>query len=494
MENSSSRNLKAGFGLLVFSISLATFMSGLDGTIVNIAIPTISESFNLSSSTVSWVATAYLVVMAGCVLIFGKVSDIIGFRKVFLLGFMIFTAGSFTCGFLPDLLNSFPSLVASRIFQAIGGAMITAIAPAMITEYIPQVQKGKAMGIVMTMAALGTALGPTIGGVVTQYLSWNWIFFINVPVGIVALILGAKVIPRDVQRCCLAGFDRLGAALIFIGLAALLFVLSEGFSFGWTSPVILCLAALAVVTLSWFTVHELRLSDPLLDIRLFRNRNFLCTNLVLILVYFSFSGINYLIPFYLEYVRGFGSSDSGLILSALSFAMMGAGILAGLLFNRVGPRFLCIGAGIILTLGYFLLVFLHSDTPIGYLILSLIFIGLGLGLVITPASNMVMNSVPRAKGGMVSSLTGLERFAPLTLGIAVFNMVFIHGIIVVAAEQGVTKMAPVAIRQQILVAGFDLAFFLSLALGVVILILALIARQEIHPDYQGSETSEPVIL
>ncbi|MEN6611066.1 MAG: DHA2 family efflux MFS transporter permease subunit [Methanoregulaceae archaeon] len=494
MEDSGSRKAAAGFGLLVFSISLATFMSGLDGTIVNIALPTLSESFSLSSSTVSWVATAYLLVMAGCVLIFGKISDIVGFRKIFLLGFIIFTAGSFTCGFLPDLLNSFPSLVASRIFQAIGGAMITAIAPAMITEYIPQVQKGKAMGIVMTMAALGTALGPTIGGVLTQYLSWHWIFFINVPVGIVALILGAKVVPHDSKRCCLAGFDKLGAALIFVGLASLLFVVSEGFSFGWTSPGILCLAVLAVVTLSWFIVHELRFSDPLLDLGLFRNKNFLCTNLILVLVFFSFSGINYLLPFYLEYVRGFGASDSGLIMSSLSFAMMGAGILAGLLFNRVGPKRLCIGAGVILTLGYLLMTRLSTGTPIGYVILALALIGFGLGLSISPASNMVMNSVARAKGGMVSSLTSLERFAPLTLGIAVFNMVFIHGILMVATEKGVTKLAPVAIKQQVLSAGFDLAFLLSLALGVVILVLALIVRQEIHPDYQNSEANEPAML
>jgi len=494
MEDSPTRNRTAGFGLLVFSISLAAFMSGLDGTIVNIALPTLSESFNLTSSTVSWVATAYLLVMAGCVLIFGKISDIIGFRKVFLLGFIIFTVGSFSCGLLPDLLNSFPILVASRIFQAIGGAMITSIAPAMITEYIPQVQKGKAMGIVMTMAALGTALGPTIGGVLTQYLSWHWIFFINIPVGFLAVILGSKVIPGDMHPRCLTGFDRMGAVLIFTGLASLLFVVSEGFSFGWTSPVILGLAALAVLSLAVFVIHEIRTPDPLLDLDLFRNRNFLCTNLILVLVFFSFSGINYLLPFYLEYVRGFGASDSGLIMSSLSFAMMAAGILAGLLFNRVGPRRLSICAAILLVLAYFLMTRLHTETPIGYVVLSLAAIGFGLGLSISPVSNMVMNSVPRVKSGMVSSLTSLERFAPLTLGIAAFNMVFIGGTLHIASHEGVTKLAPVAMKQEVLAAGFDFAFLLSLAVGIVILILALIARQEIHPDYQGSEPGEPVML
>ena len=141
-------------------------------------------AFNVTTSTVSWVSTIYLLVMAGCVLIFGKVSDVIGFKKVFLSGFLIFTIGSFACGFLPDFIHSFPVLIGSRAFQAVGGAMITAIGPAMVTAYIPMEQKGKAMGIVLTFAALGTAIGPTIGGILTQFLSWNWIFFINVPVGI----------------------------------------------------------------------------------------------------------------------------------------------------------------------------------------------------------------------------------------------------------------------------------------------------------------------
>ena len=362
MGNTVNRNTESGLNLLILSISLAMFMAGLDGTIVNIALPTISEAFQVSSSTVSWVATAYLLVMAGCVLVFGKISDMIGFKKVFLSGFAIFTLGSFACGLLPEILGGLYSLVGSRILQAVGGAMISAIAPAMITAYIPMEQKGKAMGIVMTMAALGTALGPTIGGVLTQYLSWHWIFFINVPVGIFAVLLGVKVIPEAVGRERLEGFDRAGAGLVFVGLASLLFVVSEGAPLGWTSPVIVAPAIVAIVSLSWFVWHELRVADPLLDLGLFRNRNFLVTNLLLSLVFFSFAGINYLLPFYLKYVRSYDTSSAGLIMTSLSFAMMGAGILSGMLYNRAGPRLLCIAAGAFLTAGYFLMTRLHTDT------------------------------------------------------------------------------------------------------------------------------------
>jgi EmrB/QacA subfamily drug resistance transporter len=490
METAGKVNAAAGFGLLVFSISLATFMAGLDGTIVNIALPTISESFHISSSTVSWVATAYLLVMAGCVLVFGKISDMIGFKKVFLAGFAIFTLGSLACGVLPEFIGGFYSLVGSRIVQAVGGAMISAIAPAMIAAYIPMDQRGKAMGIVMTMAALGTALGPTIGGVLTQYLSWHWIFIINVPVGIFAVALGAKVIPEAVGRERLEGFDRAGAGLVFVGLASLLFVVSEGASLGWTSPAILVLGAIAVATLAWFVLNELRVADPLLDIRLFKNRNFVISNLILSLVFFSFAGINYLLPFYLKYVRNYDTSDAGLIMTSLSFAMMGAGVLSGMLYNRAGPKVLCIAASVSLTGGYFMMTRLGTGSTPGYLVASLVLIGFGLGLMITPVSNMIMNAVTKTKQGMVSSLTGLERFAPLTLGIAVFNLIFVQGVIAIAGSQQVTRTSPAELQVGVLAAGFDFAFLLSFVLGIVILLLALVVRPEIHPDYLNKAGDE----
>ncbi|MGD0080965.1 MAG: MFS transporter [Methanoregula sp.] len=494
MGNPGNRNAESGLNLLILSVSLALFMSGLDGTIVNIALPTISEAFQVSTSAVSWVATAYLLVMAGCVLVFGKVADMVGFRKIFLSGFVIFTLGSFSCGLLPEIAGGLYSLIGSRVLQAVGGAMISAIAPAMITAYIPMEQKGKAMGIVMTFAALGTALGPTIGGVLTQYLSWHWIFFINVPVGIFAVLLGSKVIPEAVGREKLTGFDRAGAGLVFAGLASLLFVVSEGATLGWTSPAIAALAIVAVVTLAWFVWHELRVADPLLDLGLFRNRNFLLTNLLLSLVFFSFAGINYLLPFYLKYVRSYDTSSAGLIMTSLSFAMMGAGILAGMLYNRAGPRVLCIAAGAFLTAGYFLMTRLHTGTPAGYVVVSLVLIGFGLGLMITPASNLIMNSVARTKQGMISSLTSLERFAPLTLGIAAFNLIFIQGILAIAAGHNVLMTSPAEIKMQVLAAGFDLAFLLSFVLGIVILVLALVVREEVHPDYRtGSDEDGPAI-
>lgn len=487
MSDTTAGTTYPPFFLMILSISLAIFMSSLDGTIVNIALPTISQAFSLSSSTVSWVATAYLLVMAGCVLVFGKISDIIGFRKVFLGGFIIFTIGSFACGLLPDLFNSFPILVASRIFQAVGGAMITAIAPAMVTAYIPMEKKGKAMGIIMTLAALATAIGPTVGGGLTQYASWHWIFFINVPIGIFAVLLGLKVIPGSTAPAVLTRFDRYGAAFIFIGLATLLFGVTEGYSFGWTSPVILGMLLIACLSMGAFVRHELSTGDPILELRLFSNRNFLLTNLIMVLIFLSFSGINYLLPFYLEYVQGYPVSTSGLILTSLSVAMMVSGIIAGILYDRIGARLLCIIASVFLLAGYFMMWHLHVDTSLAYIVACLGAIGLGMGMLITPVANMIMNSVSKSYQGMVSSLTSLERFAPMTIGIALFNLIFIQGVLAIGGHRGVTETAPAYLKLQVLAAGFDLAFFGSFLLGAIIVILAVLARQETHPDYLSGE-------
>lgn len=491
--DSQIQSKEKDYFLIIIAISLATFMASLDGTIVNIALPTISESFSLSSSTVSWVATMYLLVMAGCVLIFGKISDVIGFKRVFLTGFIIFTLGSFTCGVLPDLTGSFATLVGSRAFQGIGGAMITAIAPAMVTAFIPMDMKGKAMGIIMTLAALGTAIGPTIGGFLTQYLSWHWIFFINIPIGIVAVLLGARVIPHQVPDHHGGPFDRTGAILIFVGLALLLYGVSEGSNLGWTSPVIIGSLAASVLVLGAFVWQELKVKNPVLELRLFSQKNFLLINLVLFLVFFSFSGISYLLPFYLQYVSGYTISEAGLILTSLSMAMMVAGIIAGLLYNRIGGRILSIIAAGVLLVGYFLITHLRVDTTTGFVILCLICIGFGLGLVITPVSNMVMTSAPRRYQGMVSSLTSLERFAPMTIGIALYNIFFVQGMAVIAAHYDITKTAPAEIQMKVLAAGFDLAFFVSFLIGIVILILTLVARYEMHPDYLDSDDEEVMI-
>lgn len=487
----AKKTVTTGVGLLIFVVALAAFMAALDGTIVNIAIPTISEIFNLSASEVSWVATIYLLVMAGCILICGKVADVIGFKKIFLAGFAIFTLGSFACGFFPELTGSYPALLIGRVLQAIGGAMLMAIAPAMITTFVPHQMKGKAMGLLMTIAALGTALGPIIGGFLTQYLSWAWIFYINVPVGIIAIVLGMKAIPvQEKSTVTLKTFDKYGAVLIFLGLSTLLYGFSEGLSLGWTSPVILACFAIAAVALAGFVIRQLRYAEPLLDLRLFRKPNFLLTNLTFVLVIASFAGINYLMPFFLQYVHGFSISNAGMVLTALSLGMMITGILSGALFNRFGGKILCIIGSLFLLSGYYLLWHMDAATSSGYISGSLFIVGLGLGMMISPLTNMILSSVAKCKQGMVSSLTGLEQFAPMTIGIALYNLILVWGITTIAEQENITATAPIDIQMNLLAHGFDVAFLSSFVLAIFVFVLSLIIRQKVHKDHAGDVERE----
>ncbi|MDO9539259.1 MAG: DHA2 family efflux MFS transporter permease subunit [Methanocalculus sp.] len=486
---SSNRN----YTLLLISISLATFMSALDGTIVNIALPTISEIFNLPMASVSWVATIYLLVLTGCVLIFGKLADRIGFKIIFVSGFLIFTIGSFSCGFFPELFNSYGVLIGSRILQAIGGAMIVSIAPALVATYFPMKMKGKALGMITVFAAFGAAVGPIIGGMLTQYLSWNWIFYINVPVGFIAILLGMYSIPATppVGQTKTA-FDSLGAILVFTGIGFLIYTVSQGASIGWTSPQILITAAISAVSLLFLVYHELRTPDPLVDFRLFTKRNFLIANLILVLTYFLFAGVNYILPFFLEIVRAFDTSTSGIIMTCLSGALMISGILSGVMINRFGNRKLCILGSVIVSAGYAMFIFFSKDVSLHYIALTLAVVGFGLGFLISPGTNMVMGMASRDKHGMVSSLINVERFGPMTLGISFVSMLFIQAILAVGTHRNVTTTSPGNLIIDAVSTGFDLVFVVLFALSVIIIALALLSKDEIHPDNLDSD--EPVVI
>ena len=466
--------------LIILSSALAAFMSSLDGTIVNIALPTISDIFDLPSSSVAWVSTIYLLVMAGSLLVVGKLTDIIGYRKIFLTGFVLFTLGSFACGFLPEMTGMFSLLLLSRVFQALGGVMMTVIAPAMLSRYMPGAARAKGMSVVVLFASLGMALGPTLGGLLTEYLSWNWIFYINVPVGIAALILGIFVLPRDEKaKFTLKGFDGAGAVLIFVGLAALLYAFSEGYKLGWTSaPVLICIV-LAVLCIAAFIVCEKKVKSPILDLNLFKNPSFLLLNVVLCVMYFTLAGAQYLLPFYLQLIQSLSTFESGVVLTVMSLGIMTAGVLSGQIYAKMVGRIrvLILSGVAILALGYFFLSKISPVSGLGIIVLGLALIGFGVGLTTTTATTLLMGSVKPEKNGMVSSITGLERFAPMTIGIAFFNLLLIAGVKAIAKHTDITTRPLQDVAAGILTSGFDLCFFVSMSLAVVAFVICLFVKE-----------------
>ena len=308
--------------LVLFILALSTFMASLDSTIVNISLPAIAESFKVPMNSVSWVAMSYLLVLSGFLLVMGKLGDMKGFRRVFIVGFAVFTIGSLLCA----LSQSIETLIGFRFIQGIGAAALEAIGPAMIAIYLPKEIRGKALGILATIVSLGIAAGPILGGFLTEYLSWHWIFLINVPIGIVAVIASMKFLPSDrdfINKD--ARFDAIGAVLFFFALVTFLWPVNEGLTLGWTNSAIIGSFVISFILWVLFILREPRCKDPLCDFALFRNRNFLAATLAAAIVMFAFSGTEYLLPFFFEGVMNYHPDFAGILLAIPAFALMFCG-------------------------------------------------------------------------------------------------------------------------------------------------------------------------
>ncbi|HJJ38963.1 MAG TPA: DHA2 family efflux MFS transporter permease subunit [Methanocorpusculum sp.] len=467
--------------LLIIAASIAMFMASLDGTIVNIALPTIAEYFHIPTSTVSWVATIYMLVSAGLILVVGKLSDTLGYKRLFLLGFIIFTFGSFFCGFFPEICDSFPLLLVGRVIQAVGCVQMMVISPTLITTNLPSEKHGKGIAAVMLFASVGMALGPTLGGLITQFISWHWIFFINVPVGIIAVIFGLFVIPKDTKKeSSLKGFDGIGAALIFVGLAGLLFAISEGSVFGWTSLPILLSFALALIGIGGFILRERKVKSPILDLSLFKNKAFLLLNIIFFLHFFVFAGVNYLLPFFLQYVKDIPTFASGLIMTVMSIGIMITGILGGVLYQKFLSRekILIISGVVLIALGFFFLTRLNPVGHMGFVVAGLLTIGLGLGLNTAVITALILGSVSSDKQGMASSLTGIERMAPITIGIAAFNLIFVSAARYLLRNETIISSPLSSSVLSDLTVGFDFCFMIALGISLIILVLCFFFKEK----------------
>ncbi len=456
--------------LTIFTIALAAFMGSLDVTIVNISLPTISRYFDVGTGMVSWIVLAYLLVMSSFLLAFGKIGDLKGFKRVFLAGFAIFVTGSFLCAVAPSI----KLLIAFRMLQALGAAMLTAIGPAMVTVFLPPEIRGKALGIVATFASLGIAMGPPIGGLLTSFLSWRWIFFINIPVGIVAILIGKAVLPeagpRPGQK---ARFDLLGAALVFLALFCLIFGMNMGGELGWTSPAIAGSLIGSLVLAAVFVLRESRFSDPLVDLKLFKNASFTSANGAVLLVMLVYGGAVFLFPFYLEYVKGLGTDVAGLILMVPSIATMIVAPRAGTLSDRIGSRKICVAATLLCVAGFYLLSFLNVESSKAFIFVALVILGVSLWMFLPPNSNLVMAQSPAEKCGVASSLMMTARNVGTVIGIAVFEMVFAARVQMAGLSDGAVQGGATLIP---LTLGFHDAFLVGVGFSVLAVILSVMAR------------------
>jgi EmrB/QacA subfamily drug resistance transporter len=453
----------AGKWTVMGIMSIGLFMATLDGSIVNISLPKISLSFQVPlNGLVEWVIIDYLLVISGLLLTLGRLLDMVGQKLLWVLGLFIFTTSSALCGAAPTLM----SLVIFRALQAVGGAMIMAISPVMITRAFPFAERGRALGILGLVVAAGTSAGPTVGGIITHAFSWRWIFYINVPIGIIGIGTALRLLREPLRpKWSRQQFDPLGAILLSISVSCLMLALSFGQEAGWRSGVIIGLFVAAVAVLAVFIVHERRVAQPIVDFSLFRNRLFTAAIASSFLCFLSLFAVMFLMPFYLEELLALPVNLAGLLMTAVPLTIAVVAPLSGWLSDRLGSRLLSSAGMAIVCLGLWLLSRLTSEVSIFDLVWPLVVTGFGQALFQPPNNNAILSSVPPQRLGIASGFLSTVRVLGQSSSVALSGAIFTS---LGGAEAGAALSRNLGLTSEPLKAMFTHAFQITLLTCMVI--------------------------
>lgn len=408
------------------AVCVGLFMVLLDSSIVNVAIPSISKGLSATFAQMEWVLNAYTLVFASLLVTFGRLGDMFGRKRFFITGLIIFGVGSAACGFASTPVL----LIAARVLQAFGAAFMMPATLSLTAVNFPPEQRGMAMGIWGAVSGLATAIGPSLGGWITEMFSWNAIFFINIPVVLFAVPFALRNIPesRDDRE---HRIDAFGAVLSIVTLAALSYALIEGPAIGWTERELLggtvsavMLFGVAAVMLALFIWWERRASEPIMDLALFRSVGFSAGNASGAIMNFGMMGMIFLLPVYMQAQLGYSATVTGLALTPMSIAIMFAAPLSGRLSDRFGSRWLVFAGILTMSAASLWFSMLHVGSGWSWLLAPLVVAGFGLGLVMAPTTSAVMAHAPRGEEGAASGVLSTIRQIGGVMGIAVLGAVF----------------------------------------------------------------------
>jgi EmrB/QacA subfamily drug resistance transporter len=407
-------------GWVLAAMSLGFTMTMIDATIVTVALPTIQRDLDLSNTDRVWIVNAYLLVLAVSIALAGRFSDVIGSRKVFLTGLGIFTVMSATCGLAAGTIM----LLASRAVQGLGSALMTPTSQAVVTNTFPQAERGKALGIYAGVSAVGVALGPVLGGALTEFISWRAIFFVNVPIGIATWLLTRYARPPETEARR-EPLDWVGTALLVVGLGSVIIALMQAQNWGGIgSAAFLTVFISGVALLILFAVVELRSRMPLLELRIFKNRNFLGDSLVMTIMRFSLFGMSVYTPIFTQDVLGFSAFEAGLAGMPSTIMLFITSPWAGRLYDRVGARVL-ITAGILSAAVAFawFAAFAFPKQSYAWMVPALVLAGVGIGLIQSPALTDAMNAAPARMRGQAAGILGTTQQIGATFGVGVITAI-----------------------------------------------------------------------
>ena len=454
------------------AVSLGLFMIMLDNTVVNVALPSIQQSLGLSLSELEWVVAGYALTFAALMLTGGKLADLLGRRRVFVAGLVVFTVASLACG----LAGSAEVLIGARVVQGIGAAMMNPATLSIITATFPPRQRGTAIGIWAGVSALALAIGPLVGGLLSEHVDWSWIFFVNVPVGIVAIAAAYAFIDESRDTSQDQRPDVPGLVTSGIGLFALTYALIEANSHGWGSTRIVGAFALAAVSLAAFVLLELRQRRPMLDLTLFRNPTFSGANVAMLLVALAMFGVFFYVSLYVQQILGYSPVEAGASFLPATILIAVLAPQVGRVVDRVGSRWLT-GSGMVL-LSVSLVLFSRLGTGSTYweILPGLVVMGVGMAFTMTPTTAAAMGSVPRDQAGVGSAVLNSMRQVGGSLGIAITGAIVAH---VSASSLAAGDTQPVAFVHGFQ-RGLEVAAAIALAGAVVAVVTMRGHRQQLQ--------------
>ncbi|WP_119071310.1 MFS transporter [Rubrobacter indicoceani] len=399
-------------------VGLGAFLSTLNITIVNVALPSIAEDLRVGIDDVQLVVLGYLLALGTLLLAFGRLGDIVGYRRVYVWGLAVFGVASLLCG----LSENVWALSGFRVLQGVGSGMVQAIGPALLVRVFPAEERGKAQGLFAISIALGITVGPTLGAFLTEWLSWSWVFLVNAPLCLLGIVWSLRVLPVE-RRAEGRTFDPLGAFLLFGATSTLLLAVLGGGRWGWTSPMELVLVVAFLLLGAAFVATERRVSQPMLDLGLLRIRAVWAGNVSVLVAFATLFTATFLIPFYLQDVRGFSVIETGLFLTPLPLATLLVAPFGGTLSDRVGSRILTASGTAFIGGGLLLLTGIDASSGAFGLVWRLAVAGVGLGLFIGANQSLVLGAVPSDRLGMTSGMLAQVRNMGQAFGVALAGAV-----------------------------------------------------------------------
>ncbi len=456
------------------SVLIGAFMSALDASILNIALPTITQTYHVSMALVEWVSLSYLLTLTLLLPLLGRVADLVGRKPLYNVGFLLFTLGSWLCG----IAGGVHALIAWRVLQAMGAALLQSNSLALITQVFPEKERGRAIGIQGSVQAAAMSFGPYLGGYLIQHWSWPVIFFINLPIGLLGTVVAWIILPSPQGRTKEKGIDYLGGIVFSVALSLLMLVLTHMALNDWITHHETVLMFACLVAGVSFVLIESRARSPFIQLSLFRERNFTLGNLSGMLSYVALFAPMFLMPFYMERVLHYDPQQAGLLLTPIPVALAVTAPFSGYLADKVGVRVLTVGGMLLCAGSVYSLTFLHSNSTSGDITWRLAALGVAMGLFTPPNNKSVMSSAPEAHLSVAGGLLNMMRSLGMMGGVAFAETIYRrHLHILLQRLAAHVQQVAAHPRAHAMMRSFDLAYRWMALLAVVAALLSLVKKR-----------------